>query len=283
MISTKSTSPTSPMTAARSAADLAKSPAGKYFAGDSFLVWCWNERLFGTAVWGTPDTNTIDALLGAWRLYEQLAPDGYAVITDARRLEHFDPAHYPRLLAFAQQHRDAFEARLQRHALVLAESLPALAASGLYTVVGVSRFERYADVTAAFRFVAPTLAATVQPVVEALVAVASHESATLAALRTLLTNGDPALSIADAADQLNLSTRGLQRALYDAGSTYRHETDRARVALACTLLDTTDLKIEAIAHRVGCSQTSGFARLFLRVTGEVPTDYRARRGSGRSA
>lgn len=265
------------MRAARSASELAARPTGRYFAGKSFAVWCWNDRLFGTTIWGAPDEQAIDALLACWPLYAQLSAAGYSVITDIRRLERFDPAHYPRVLAFAQAHRDRFEAHLTRHALVLGESLPALATSGLYSIAGVQRFERFLDLAAAFDFVAPTLASTARPAVEQLIAAVSHESPTLAKLRAALREGDPALAVDDAAERIGLSTRGLQRELAAAGTTYRDESDRARVELACQLLDTTELKIEAIAHRVGCAQTSGLARLFARMTGEQPSSYRARR------
>lgn len=270
------------MRAARSASEMAAGPVGRYFAGESFVVWCWSDRLFGTTIWGKPDPSAIDSLLVCWRLYARLSPSGYSVITDARRLEQFDPTHYPRVLAFAQEHRDAFEAHLTRHALVLGESLPGFATSGLYSIAGVQRFERFADLQAAFTFAAPTLRSAALPAVEQVVATVSHESPTLAKLRALLRAGDPALAVDDAADRVGLSTRGLQRALSEAGTTYRGETDRARVELACQLLETTDLKIETIAHRVGCSQTSGLARLFARMTGEQPSTYRARRQGSRA-
>ena len=91
-------------------------------------------------------------------------------------------------------------------------------------------------------------------------------------LRRLLSSS-PGIVLETAARALGRPPRSLQRELERDGSTFRAEVERARVELAKTLLSTTDLKLEVIAQRVDCSAAS-LARLFRRLTGESPSDYR---------
>jgi transcriptional regulator GlxA family with amidase domain len=50
---------------------------------------------------------------------------------------------------------------------------------------------------------------------------------------------------------------------------------RLKVRRACELLDTTTLRIEEIAASVGCADAFYFSRLFRRVMGKAPRDYRS--------
>jgi transcriptional regulator GlxA family with amidase domain len=50
----------------------------------------------------------------------------------------------------------------------------------------------------------------------------------------------------------------------------------ARVDAARRLLVESDLKIEAIARRVGCSSHAHLTSLFRRMTDQSPADYRTR-------
>jgi transcriptional regulator GlxA family with amidase domain len=81
-------------------------------------------------------------------------------------------------------------------------------------------------------------------------------------------------ALQDAASELRISVRTLQRALSDAGSSFRRELARARVERAATLLAMTDDKVAAIARRVGCASTSHLWVLFRRFGLGSPIEYR---------
>ena len=97
---------------------------------------------------------------------------------------------------------------------------------------------------------------------------------TRAAVRALLAEGS--LRLSQAAQKLNLSERTLQRRLEDEGSSWKEESQRARVEHAKLLLAGGDEKITTIAREVGCATPQSFASLFRRLTGETPTDWRAK-------
>ena len=49
-----------------------------------------------------------------------------------------------------------------------------------------------------------------------------------------------------------------------------------RISLAKALIDTTDMKIEAIAMRCGVDDVAYFSSLFRKATGMTPTAWRSR-------
>lgn len=61
-----------------------------------------------------------------------------------------------------------------------------------------------------------------------------------------------------------------------AGRTFREELRRARIEAGCRLLRETNLKISAIAQRVGVRDPSQFVSDFRRETGLTPGAYRLR-------
>jgi|GEM_PF-4646089 len=86
-----------------------------------------------------------------------------------------------------------------------------------------------------------------------------------------------ARSLAEHAQAHGVSVGHLSR-LFTAltGHTFREELRRARMAKACRLLQETDLKISAIAARLGVCDPSQFSSDFRRATGLTPSQYRVR-------
>lgn len=88
-------------------------------------------------------------------------------------------------------------------------------------------------------------------------------------------------TLAEAVKQLGVSERSLQRHLQAAGTSFSNEVQAARIAIAKRLLVETDRKLIAIAIEVGCASLQSFSAMFRRVTGEAPSEFRARlRGDG---
>jgi AraC-like DNA-binding protein len=94
-------------------------------------------------------------------------------------------------------------------------------------------------------------------------------------LRALLL-GAVATTLAEATRKLGVSERSLQRHLAAAGTSFSDEVLAARIAIARRLLSETDHKLAAIAAAAGCSSLQSFSAMFRRVTGETPSEFRAR-------
>ncbi|PWR20574.1 AraC family transcriptional regulator [Zavarzinia compransoris] len=101
-------------------------------------------------------------------------------------------------------------------------------------------------------------------------------------LQRLLAAGE-APTIERAAAVLNASSRSLQRALADQGTSFTAERDALRLALARRLLADGGLGVEAVARRLGFAEAAVFVRAFRRWTGETPARWRRVNASGPSA
>jgi len=64
-----------------------------------------------------------------------------------------------------------------------------------------------------------------------------------------------------------------------AGMTPLEYVHALRLERAKTLLETTELKLEQIAEKVGYEDTGFFSRLFRRAVGLTPVQYRRRFGA----
>lgn len=95
--------------------------------------------------------------------------------------------------------------------------------------------------------------------------------------RLSATNGDANGKAAElVAERLRCSPRTLRRRLAEQGRSYRALLDDARHERARALLDDPRQSITAIAHLVGFSDPTSFARAFRRWTGLGPSQYRRR-------
>jgi AraC-like DNA-binding protein len=84
-------------------------------------------------------------------------------------------------------------------------------------------------------------------------------------------------SLAQYADELGLSTGHLSRTFNRvAGRPFRNVVRRLRCEEACQLLESSDLKLSAVALRIGLRSTSQFIADFRREKGVTPAMYRRR-------
>jgi AraC-like DNA-binding protein len=100
------------------------------------------------------------------------------------------------------------------------------------------------------------------------------------AIRSLLAEG---AAQARVAERLGVSARSLQRALADAGLTFRELQAEVRSAEAARWLSDPRLRIQDVADRLGFYELASFSRAFRAWTGMSPAEYRRelqRRRSG---
>jgi AraC-like DNA-binding protein len=77
-----------------------------------------------------------------------------------------------------------------------------------------------------------------------------------------------------AADVANTSPRTLRRRLRELGLSWSDLVEQTRFDTARHLLETSDLKLRAVAREVGYSDPANFSRAFRRWTGVAPSGYR---------
>ncbi|MFD0980068.1 helix-turn-helix domain-containing protein [Tropicimonas aquimaris] len=78
------------------------------------------------------------------------------------------------------------------------------------------------------------------------------------------------------AEAIGLAPAELEAGLSVLGTSLASELRRARLALACDALKTTDTPITDIAAQLGFSAAGNFSRFFKSTTGETPRAYRQR-------
>jgi AraC-like DNA-binding protein len=86
-------------------------------------------------------------------------------------------------------------------------------------------------------------------------------------------------SAKEAARQLHMSPRTLQRKLAEAQTTYVQLVDDTRKDLALRYIEDPRRSVTDITFSLGFSQPSAFTRAFRRWTGLAPSEYRAKRGA----
>lgn len=91
-------------------------------------------------------------------------------------------------------------------------------------------------------------------------------------LASYLSDGYPSSS--KIAQLMNISERTLARRLSKLGLTYGELVDEARFTVAKTLLKQPDAKISDVAIQAGFHDQSNFARMFRRIAGLSPREFR---------
>jgi AraC-like DNA-binding protein len=243
---------------------------GSYFVGQSYLVWCSDAALGGVVFWGTPDAGDVSELE---RIFALEPEQPYDVVADGRRLERvLQTSWEPFTRTAARRLRE--QPLMRRMAVVVPFGLVGSMMAGffhLFSLVGRQRL--FSDAGGAFGWLGRSDALQA---LEEVIAKELRESPLLTSLRDWLAIHLLNATLRDAAQALGRSSRSLQRDLGAAASSFRRELERARVAAARARLADSDVKIETLAHDVGCRSVASFAKLFRRVTGETPSDFRAR-------
>lgn len=85
-------------------------------------------------------------------------------------------------------------------------------------------------------------------------------------------------SLHDAARELRVSARSLQRHLAEMGTSYSELVAQVRLDTACRLLAESSERMSQIAMRLGYAGPSSFSRIFMRMMKVQPATYRRQRG-----
>ena len=251
-------------------------PVGHYFAGRHFFIWCADPSFTGSVLWGRPAESDTEQIVRIWRaLHPTLT--SFDVVTDGSRIESIDAAAFDVMLQYLGEKADAYKVSIRKQAIIHPQGLAGAAVAGILPAMKIYyRWQLFAEPAQGFAWLEREDSERVCAEVTALADRFAGSTELARVLEDALRGNPDNVSLPLIAKKLQRSARSLQRDLQQAGTSFRNELDVARVALARSLLVDSDVKIEAVARRVGCASAAHFATLFRRLTGETPGEYRAR-------
>lgn len=254
-------------------------PLRRYAIGDQLLMWRARADLCGLVLWGHMSAGQI-------RLLERIfdASDHLATATprdfllDARRLRGVDADLYEQLTRAACSRLPHIQRRVRRQALLCSPGPVGAAVSGFHVALDAEiEWQMFGELAPALAWLDEPHPEALAARLDRLVAEAMSGASVLDRLREVLAaRGGGPLLLDEVSRSLAVSPRSLQRALRDAGTSFRDEVQRARLAIGKKLLLETDDKIAGVARRSGFSTEANFIAFFRRSTGESPAAWRRR-------
>ena len=259
---------------------LARDPAGRYVAGDSFVHFCADPGLWGVILWGRPDAAQAYEL-GRSLVLELGRP--HVAIFDASRLVGSDPGAFQAAERYLMTFSESLASAVIRLALVRPEGINGAVIAGAFDVLPRPFPVRVCDdAGAAFEW----LAEAREPdgwwpddgagFLDALHREVTRIPRTVPGLRDFLDANLIEVRLDGAARALGVSTRTLQRQLGEAGTSFTAEVSAARIRAARRLLIESEASLTEIAMEIGCKTLQQFSALFRREVGESPSAFRAR-------
>lgn len=274
-----------PVRQASSIAAFVADPVGAYVMLATCVTWCATPSLGGAACWGRPDVEDTRANLASFQgLWAPRMAERVDLVIDGTRMEGASAESIAALVRWMVEHRVELGAKVRLQLGVVPDGVLGLALAGISpTLQSIHAIRIHVDPREAMRVALPEDAARADDLhreIETLVAEARGPERERGQLARLVRRRCASLTLDQAAKELAVSSRSLQRALRAAGTTFQDELRRGRHEVACDLLASTDMKIGAIASRVGLSEQA-LTQLFREASGETPGTYRARlRSSG---
>jgi len=252
-------------------------PLGRYAIGAHFVMWCSAPDLTGLILWGAPTDRDVGEIVALCNFIEHPAISrDRCTLLDGRNIERVDGDTLLGFAALARDRMPVWSPRTKRQAVLVPDGFAGILIAGALTSLSPRHALRVLpDLATAFAFLENPTAPSAHAVADAVALDARGGSTLVARLRAqlLLDLGDPA--VGDCAHALGLSSRTLQRELRRLGTSFTDELRRARVALAEDLLRLSDLKVEAIASRVGLGTASRLSAVLRRELQVTPGMLRA--------
>lgn len=265
------------MQPARDREDFIKAPLGKYLAGGTWLYFYADAHFSGFLLWGRLNEEDLQETVKITPSVHAYAKKPHVVMIDARRVEKVDAAAFAVSAGYVQQHRVAIGKIIDRCAVLHPPGLLGTVAGGFFQIVRPPyQVEVFAEPTAALRWLGVEGAEPLMIELDELQAKVSGTTPVLRDLRALLHRNLRGIALPEAASSMGISERSLQRRLAEHGTSFQREVGFARVRAAQRLLVETEANLTHIAFEVGCASLHHFSILFRKVTGETPTQWRAR-------
>jgi AraC-like DNA-binding protein len=250
-------------------------PFAQYIIRRSFVIWCASPTLAGMTFWGSFDARDAAELVELWE-YNRALSDQHDAVVDASHVRSVHPDGYRHIAGYVRTRTDYAHRVRKQFVVTPPDDVNGAMVAGLATVLRLRVSWRLFGALAWLGNAdADRACAEIAPVIDE--AMASSQA--LHAVRAHLAREPLEATLRGVSRVLGRSERSLQRDLATAGTSFRDEVRRARAHAATILLVDTDLKLEAVARKVGYASMSHFTSAFRDVIGELPLAYRhARRG-----
>lgn len=258
---------------------IVRAPWGRYATTGSSIVWCASRGLSGAYVWGHPDAEETRAIVRLFDEYPRVMDPTFDMILDTRAVETVDREALEVLTGWMWSHRAVLLERARITSVIRQEPTGFLLAGLLPTIANNRSFRVTTEPATAFRDVLGEAGAALAEELEEIALRLRGVPRELQAVRALLGHRLDA-TIDDAAQAAGTSARSLQRLLSRSGTSFHDELVAARFTTARELLLSTDLKIAAIATRLGISERA-VTLLFRAKTGLTPVEWRNRNKEAR--
>jgi AraC-like DNA-binding protein len=247
-------------------------------------MFACSPTLIGYIAWGYPDSDDVKELLTLCEIGIGPKAVPHRFIVDVRAVSHVDPRTFGMFIEYTSRHRAELAEKIIGQAVLRPDGLVGAIMSGFSRIARLSFPQRaFGDAEKALRWlgVDPDEGAELLAELAAIRDAASGTNDVVRRLRAELTAKRAyAFSADDVSARLGVSKRTFQRALRDAGTTFRSELRAAKLSRAQTLLRDGDRSVSWIAAELGFSSAQHFATAFGRAVGETPSAWRARHERG---
>jgi AraC-like DNA-binding protein len=233
--------------------------------------------LLGFSCWGRPDVEDVRELLRACEVGLGRSRVPYRWLVDLRELEVIEPSTFAPFLDYTKKNRETLRRNIVRQAQLHGGGFVGAVISGFARVARLPYPDRvFGEVLEALAWleVERETGLAVVEELEAIRAESRGNHSVVARLRGELELAG-AISIERMARRFGQSTRTLQRALREAGTTYSVELTAFRLRRAEELMK-SDRPLAWIASEVGFSTAQHFATAYKRARGATPTEWRGR-------
>jgi AraC-like DNA-binding protein len=257
--------------------ELLESPIGNWAATDTAVVWCHSPTLGGVVSWGRPNLEDTRATFHLVDLYRHPAVSPrFNIVTDGRALEGVDVEGIGFMIGWIRSRIDELRRRIVLQVGIIPDGTIGILLAGIMPLAGEGHpFRVFTNRRQALHVLAPTFGDVLEEELNAAVGQVRGLAPEVRRLRELLQDRDGDISQSDAARCMGSSTRSLQRALSMAGTSFREEQLKARFAVACDLLENSDLKVSSVAARLGISERA-LTQLFSARGALPPSEHRGR-------
>jgi AraC-like DNA-binding protein len=256
--------------------ELVRSPRDRYLVRRSFCFWQIGTSFKGVIAWGVPQADDAREMVRAFDLGAR--KDRHVSLVDMRAVRAVDPVAFDVVSRYIAERQPTFERTVRRQALLHGEGVVGAAVAGFYRVIEprypVLAFRDERRAIAWLEVDNPDLVvSTLRWLRGQLLDVPD----VVARVVTALASGDPSGSLLDVARRMGLSTRSLQRALAAAGTSFRQEAHRYRMARARELLAASKMPVKAVAGAIGLSPDR-LSAAFRAEVGLPPDEWRRQLG-----
>ncbi|MGE5185492.1 MAG: helix-turn-helix transcriptional regulator [Acidobacteriota bacterium] len=255
-----------------------RAPIGSCVAGATYLIWCAAPDLAGSLQWGVTDDRDVREMIALMDFirHPSLAPTG-CVLMDCHDIERVDTDVMVGFIELAREWLPKWSPRIAAQAVIVPEGVAGILIAGALPLLAPTHRFRFAStLDDALAFLAHPGARAAHAEAAAIATTVRGTAALVARLRSAIAADLVDASLEACATQLAVSVRTLQRELARADTSFSDELRRARVAAASELLQLSDVKLEAIATRVGFGTSSRMNEALRRELGVTARELRDR-------